>query len=65
MVLPPTATVALPAPSTTSNFPDALREAVHLPTHFKAPVPKADVTALHLPVRVALEAGVKVLVILN
>ena len=64
-VFPPTAIVAAPEPINTSNFPDVLIEAVHLPTHFNAPVPKEGFAATHLPVREDLDAGIKLLVILN
>ena len=64
-VFPPTATVAEPAPSTTSNFPDVVIEAVHLPTHFNAPTPNEGGAATHLPVREDFEAPINVLVILK
>ena len=47
IVLVPTAIVAVPDPSTTSNFPDVLTEAVHLPTHLRAPVPNEAGAATH------------------
>jgi hypothetical protein len=40
-------------------------EAVHLPTHFNDPVPKAAFAATHLPVREDLAAGTNEEAILN
>ena len=64
-VFPPTATVAVPEPTTTSNFPDVVSDAVHLPVHFKAPVPNDAGAGVHLPVREDLEAVIKLLEILK
>ena len=64
-VFPPTATAAVPAPTITSNFPDVVIEAVHLPVHFNAPVPNDAGAGLHLPVREDFEAEIKLFEILK
>jgi hypothetical protein len=64
-VLPPTATVAAPAPSKTSNFPLVLIDAVHLPTHFKEPAPNEVAAATHFPERDDFEAAMYVVAIVK